>query len=79
MGRTGNLKQVTIRQYDEGDRERVIELWDKCNLIRSWNDPNQDINRKLTVQKEYFFIVEMTEKIIGSIMAGYDGHRGSIY
>ena len=35
-----------IRQFREEDKEQVINLWNICKLIRSWNDPMKDIERK---------------------------------
>ncbi|EPJ53688.1 MAG: spermidine N1-acetyltransferase [Osedax symbiont Rs2] len=63
----------------ELDRQAVIELWKACDLTRSWNDPDKDISRKLAFQKELFLVGELQGKVIASAMAGYDGHRGSIY
>ena len=65
--------------FEDKYRSQVIDLWDQSNLIKSWNDPNKDIDRKLKVNDNLFLIVEFNEIIIGSAMGGYDGHRGSIY
>lgn len=51
-------------------------LWKKCDLTRSWNDPKRDIARKLTVQPELFLVAELGGEIVGTVMAGFDGHRG---
>tara|TARA_B100001173_G_C15924433_1_gene519998 strand:- start:500 stop:925 length:426 start_codon:yes stop_codon:yes gene_type:complete len=67
---------TTIRKYNEKDREQVTELWKLCNLTRSWNDPNKDINRKNGVGENLFVVLEYKNKIIGTVMGGYDGHRG---
>lgn len=34
---------------------------------------------KLAIQPELFLVAADEEKIIGTIMAGYDGHRGWLY
>lgn len=56
----------------------VVDLWKLCDLTRPWNDPTKDITRKLTVQPELFLLAEQEGRIIGSVMAGYEGHRGWI-
>ena len=61
------------------DRDAVIALWDRCSLLRAWNDPNKDIERKLLVQPELFLVGHEGGTLIASAMAGYDGHRGSVY
>lgn len=70
---------MNIRQFQEGDRQSVIELWQDCNLTRPWNDPNKDIDRKINFQPELFFVGTIEDQVVASAMAGYDGHRGSIY
>jgi ribosomal protein S18 acetylase RimI-like enzyme len=45
-------------------------------LVRSWNNPNLDIQRKLSFQKELFFVGNLSNEIIATAMFGYDGHRG---
>lgn len=70
---------MEIRSFNENDRSAVIELWCACGLTRPWNDPDKDISRKINVQPELFFVGELDGKVIASAMAGYDGHRGSVF
>lgn len=70
---------MTIRPFYEPDRQAVIQLWQDCDLTRPWNDPDKDISRKMAFQPELFLVAEDKEQVIASAMAGYDGHRGSVY
>lgn len=70
---------MEIRSFKERDRAEVIALWHACELTRPWNDPDLDISRKLQVQPELFFVGEADGKVIATAMAGYDGHRGSVF
>ena len=70
---------MKIRKFKESDREFVVELWKACNLTRPWNDPNKDIDRKLQFQPDLFFVGTISGCLISTAMAGYDGHRGSVY
>ena len=65
-----------IRPYSEEDKEKIILLWKSCNLIREWNNPSLDIDRKSFSSKDLFLVMERDNEIIASIMIGYDGHRG---
>src|SRR2546423_4191486 len=65
-----------LRPFREPDQAGVIALWEACGLTRSWNDPRKDIARKLTVQRDWFLVGEEDGRIVASVMAGYDGHRG---
>lgn len=67
-----------IRAFRAADTEAVVALWRSCGLIRPWNDPHRDIERKLEVQQELFLVAVVSNAIVGSIMAGYEGHRGWI-
>lgn len=70
---------LVINPYHPEDESAVIALWTACGLTRPWNDPAKDIARKLTTQPELFLIARLAgERIVGSAMAGYDGHRGWI-
>lgn len=72
--------QPTIRSFEPTDQDAVIALWQRCGLTRPWNDPAKDIFRKLAEQPELFGVmVDAADgALIGSVMAGYEGHRGWI-
>jgi ribosomal protein S18 acetylase RimI-like enzyme len=69
---------MNIRPYAPIDESAVIALWHACGLTRAWNDPAKDIARKLTVQPELFLVGEQGGAVVATIMAAFDGHRGSI-
>ena len=73
------MKEINYRLFSSKDKQSVIELWETCNLIVSWNDPEKDILRKLSVRDDLFILAEINKKIIATAMGGYDGHRGYIY
>ena len=54
----------------------VISLWEKCDLLRPWNDPEKDILRKRNVQPEMFLVGVLADDVIATVMGGYEGHRG---
>ncbi len=65
-----------IVRYGSKHQDAVVDLWRKCNLVVPQNDPVEDIQRKLAFQRELFFVALLKEKVIGSVMVGYEGHRG---
>jgi ribosomal protein S18 acetylase RimI-like enzyme len=71
--------ELVIGPYQPSDEAAVIALWEVCGLTRPWNDPAKDIARKLTTQPELFLIARHDRAVVGSAMAGYDGHRGWVY
>lgn len=71
--------QIQFRQFHPDDTEQTVALWQACGLTRPWNDPHKDIERKLQQEPELFIVAEHDGLLLGSVMAGYDGHRGWIY
>jgi ribosomal protein S18 acetylase RimI-like enzyme len=71
-------QDLVIRPFDHDDEEAVISLWESAGLTRPWNDPRKDIARKMRIQPEWFLVALLDGEVIGSVMAGYDGHRGWI-
>jgi len=67
---------LIIRNYTSDDRDQVIGLWEACRLIVQGNDPYKDIELKMEFQPELFFVASLDDKIVGTVMTGYDGHRG---
>jgi ribosomal protein S18 acetylase RimI-like enzyme len=67
---------LLIRPFERTDLDAVVALWHDCDLVRPWNDPVRDIERKLLVQPQLFLVAEKDAAVVGSVMAGYDGHRG---
>ncbi|HEY0209147.1 GNAT family acetyltransferase [Acerihabitans sp.] len=70
---------MEIRVFRQDDFEEVITLWERCDLLRPWNDPEMDIERKMQCGADLFMVAEVAGEVVGSIMGGYDGHRGSAY
>jgi ribosomal protein S18 acetylase RimI-like enzyme len=69
---------LKIRTYCEDDEASVIDLWKRCGLLRPWNDPGKDIRRKRAVNPEWLIVAVLAQRIIGTVMIGYEGHRGWI-
>jgi ribosomal protein S18 acetylase RimI-like enzyme len=67
---------LLIRAFRKGDEDAVIALWQECGLTRPWNNPGNDIARKMAVQPELFLVGELDGKVVATLMAGYEGHRG---
>ena len=71
---------MQIRSYRESDEAAVADLWREVFPdAPSWNHPETDIRRKLAVQPELFYVALLDDELIGTALAGYDGHRGWVY
>ena len=69
---------MQLRQFSQSDSTDVIGLWKVCGLLVPWNNPEQDIERKLKVDPDLFLVCENNGHIVGAVMGGYEGHRGWI-
>jgi hypothetical protein len=70
---------LIIRPFRTTDQKRVIQLWKQCGLLVPWNNPEEDIKRKLADSPEMFIVGELDKEVIATCMFGYDGHRGWVY
>ncbi|XXJ21305.1 GNAT family acetyltransferase [Desulfovibrio caledoniensis] len=71
---------AAILTYDDArHRERVMALWREVfGYLATYNDPAFAIDRKIAVD-DLFWVAEDGDDVLGTVMAGYDGHRGWIY
>ena len=71
---------MNIRLFDISDSGVVEQLWQEVfPNDPPHNAPRKVIQEKMSMQKELFFVAEDNGVIIGTIMSGYDGHRGWLY
>jgi ribosomal protein S18 acetylase RimI-like enzyme len=69
---------IQIRPFEDADEPAVVALWQRCGLTRPWNDPAKDIRRKRAEQPGLFGVMVEGAEVVGTVMAGYEGHRGWI-
>ena len=69
-----------IQYQDANHRGQVIQLWEEVFAYQTpHNDPALTIDKKLLAKDELFFVAEADGIVLGTAMAGYDGHRGWLY
>ena len=70
-----------IEAYDDTrHRDDVIALWQAVfRYDAPHNAPALVVDRKLAAADELFFVACRDERVVGTILAGYDGHRGWLY
>ena len=65
---------------DPAHRPQVIALWEAVfRYDAPHNKPTVSIDKKVAVADGLFFVALSEDTVVGTIMAGYDGHRGWIY
>ena len=74
------MKYEIITFDNAKHREMVILSWkDVFGYESAHNAPDIVIDKKLDFDDGLFFVAVENHAVIGTIMAGYDGHRGWIY
>ncbi|MCF5723249.1 GNAT family acetyltransferase [Pseudomonas syringae] len=75
------LSRHPIGPYrDRQHRTQVVALWQEAfGYDTAHNMPTLAIDKKLAVNDGLFFVATDKKAVIGTILAGYDGHRGWLY
>ena len=75
------LDKSTIREFDYARAlEDVVALWKAVFAYDSpRNEPALVIRKKLAMRDGLFFVARSGSVVVGTVMSGYDGHRGWIY
>ncbi len=81
---------MQITAMTDADVEAVVRLWDEGGLLRPWNDPRADIATARRSGSSEVLVGRLSghapagpnsrpNSIVGSVMVGFDGHRGWLY
>jgi ribosomal protein S18 acetylase RimI-like enzyme len=71
---------MRVRNYLPPDQPSVVALWKKVLPDAApHNEPVAAIGRKVAAGDGLFFVATIDELVVGTVMGGYDGHRGWIY
>lgn len=81
---TGVAASVRVRPVKSSDTTAILVLWQSVfpeygDSTRPQRDPRASIERKLAFGDGLFWLALRGESVIGTAMAGYDGHRGWLY
>lgn len=76
-----SIEGMAIVKFDDAKhRAQVAELWREVFGYREpRNAPELAIDKKLTAGDGLLLVALDEQAVVGTVMAGYDGHRGWIY
>ena len=71
----------TVRTMEESDYDEVYKLWTTIHgfAMRSLDDSKDGVERFLDRNPGLSVVAVADNKIVGSILVGHDGRRGSFY
>jgi ribosomal protein S18 acetylase RimI-like enzyme len=70
---------MEISSLSPTEADLAAALWEESGLVRAWNDPHADIAAALACPTSTILAARDSSRIVGTVMAGYDGHRGWLY
>jgi ribosomal protein S18 acetylase RimI-like enzyme len=73
------IEGLKIRAASAPDEAEIVALWQDCGLTRPWNDPNADFALAMRTDTSKIIVAIAGSKLVGSVMVGFDGHRGWLY
>jgi ribosomal protein S18 acetylase RimI-like enzyme len=69
-----------ITEYRSEHFDGVRDLWEEVfPNDPPWNRAERALPEKLALQPELLLVALQDRAVIGTVMAGYDGHRGWLY
>jgi GNAT superfamily N-acetyltransferase len=70
---------MTVRRYRPDDFDTVAALWQAVGFNVPPNEPKRDIEFILRHDNAVLLVNDIGGTVIGTILAGHDGHRGWLY
>jgi ribosomal protein S18 acetylase RimI-like enzyme len=70
---------LTIRSGQRSDIESVLDLWMRAGAEPSHTDDVESLGILLTHDPSALIVAEADGAVVGTVIAGWDGWRGSIY
>ncbi|MEX2298780.1 MAG: GNAT family acetyltransferase [Dongiaceae bacterium] len=70
---------MSIRRYRAEDFDAVASLWEDVGFNMPPNEPRRDIEFLLRHDNAVLLVDDVDGTVMGTILAGHDGHRGWLY
>ena len=70
---------MTIRRFATREAEALLQLWRSAEATPSLTDTRADIVRMSENETARCFVAEVEGRLVGSVIASFDGWRGNIY
>jgi ribosomal protein S18 acetylase RimI-like enzyme len=74
-----SAQKLSIASIEDADMAAVMALWQRCGLVRPWNDPEADIRLARSGDNADVLVGRDGDVIVASVLVGHDGHRGWVY
>ncbi len=74
------IDNITLRDFQMEDYAEVIRLWEdgKLPLKLEGRDSRENVARQIAMPNVFFFVAELSGRIVGTILCTHDGRKGWI-
>src|ERR1700759_1160691 len=73
------LPALTIRDATSRDIEPILRLWVEAGNVATVTDNRDSLALLLSSGQSDLLVAEAGERVVGSLIVGWDGGRGSLY
>jgi ribosomal protein S18 acetylase RimI-like enzyme len=70
---------MEIRKMNINDYDSVYEIWQKCGFELGASDSREEVEKFILKNPDSSLVGIADNKIIGSVLGGYDGRRGLVH
>jgi ribosomal protein S18 acetylase RimI-like enzyme len=70
---------VVVRPARRDEVAAVLELWRVADAVPSVSDDSGSLDRLLKASADALLVAEAEGRVVGTIIAGWDGWRGNLY
>jgi len=70
---------MVVQELGPDDEMAATTLWAAVGLTRPWNDPATDFRSAIEGSTSAVLGLRDDDDLVGTVMVGFDGHRGWIY
>ena len=70
---------ITIRGCRPDECATILDLWKDAEVIPSITDHNDVLVRLIRENGDMLLVAEQDNRLVGTVIAGWDGWRGNIY
>jgi hypothetical protein len=73
------LQALTLRTATQQDIQSILRLWRASGSVRTVSDMPEAVSGLMALDPDALVIAESEGYVVGSVIAGWDGWRGSLY
>src|SRR6266700_2382800 len=70
---------VTLRSARPDEAQPILDVWREAEAEPTTTDDPERVRRLMTADADALIVAEEDGRLVGTVIAGWDGWRGNIY